>query len=183
MIEGNFNPENRRKPEELFMIRSRFPGRIFWTNPSSQEIVQVKSPGLEIIRKVGDEVVSNGRIFKPEGTKGIIKGFREDTCYIKVEWEDGTISFMKDKDLVETHEDKKQEKELLIKQGLEIFDAAYAIALKQGKKKLAERIASFKEETKDENLNIEDLSHTIKECLKFINKYKRSQENPVSYWK
>jgi len=177
MIEGNFNPEIKKESEEFFVTKSSLSDKLFWVRPDSGEIIRVRNLNSGIVRKIGDEVVSNGRIFKPEGVKGIIKSFQDDTCYMKVEWEDGTESFMKDKDLVEPNKDKKQEKELLIKQGLEVFDASYTTALKQGKKKLAERIASFKEETKDENLNVEDLSYTIKECLRFINKYKGSQEN------
>ena len=177
MIEGNFNPEIKKESEKFFVIHSRFLNKLFWIKPDSEEIIRVRDLNSGAVRKIGDGVISSGRIFKSEGAKGIIKGFRDDTCYIKVEWEDGAISFMKDKDLKDSLNDKEQERELLIKRGLEVFGVAYTIALEQGKKKLAEKIALFKEETKDENLNIKDLSYTIKECLKFINKYKGSQEN------
>jgi len=160
---------NQEKPinsEELHIEKSHFFGKLFWIKPNSGEIIKARDLSLNIERKIGDEVVSNGRIFKPKGTKGIIKSFKEDTCYIGVEWEDKTVSFMKDEDLLETF--NGEEKAVLIKKGIEVFDKAYQLALEKGNERLARRILGFKEEAQNKNVNLEDLLYTTKECKNFI---------------
>lgn len=164
-------PEAKIQPEK-FVVRSRFLNKLFWLKPDAEEIIKVIDLYSKDERKIGDEVLSNGRFVK-KGIKGVIKNFKDDTCYIGVEWEDGTTSFVKDKDLMELYGDEKLEKEFIIKKGIEVFDTAYAIALEKGNNKLASKIIGFKREIGSADLKMDDLLYTIKECQKFIDKNKK----------
>lgn len=177
MLERNLGSEVKNNTKELFMKKSGFSNRILYIDLNSQKIVQVKDPDLDIIRRIGDEVVSNGRIFKPKGIKGIIKGFQDDSCYIKVEWEDGDISFMKDKDLTPALKIEEQERELLKEQYYQTFDLARGIALKQGKKGIVEEMIRLKDIKGNTVKEIEELSQAAKMCRGFIKRYQESQEN------
>ncbi len=85
-------------PEFSMLIEFKDGWQTFWKKQGSEKIVQAKGGGP--IRKLGDEVVSNGRMFKEKGTKGVIEKFQKDSCYIGVKWEDNSFTYMKDKDLV-----------------------------------------------------------------------------------
>ena len=171
-------PKKQIEEEPLFIEKSDFLNKLFSIKQSSKEIVQVRDLNSKIVRKIGDQVISNGRIFQKEGVKGVIKSFKDDTCYIGVEWEDGTTSFMKDKDLIGIV-NEKQEKDDLIKQAVEIFEIAQKIALKLKNKRVENIITLYKEEIKNPDLNIKDILFTIKECRKFINKHKNLEDNSI----
>ncbi len=167
-MENPRTPETKIQPEKL-VIKSHFLNKLFWIKQDSEEIIKVIDLNSKAERRIGDEVFSSGR-FLEKGVKGIIKNFKDDTCYIGVEWEDGTTSFVKDKDLMELYGDEKLEKDFIIKKGIEVFDTAYAIALEKGNNRLASRIITFKREIGSADLKMDDLLYTIKECQKFIDK-------------
>ncbi len=169
-MEGPTTPGTKIQTEK-FVIKSRFLNKLFWVKPDLTEIIKVIDLNSKAEREIGDEVFSSGR-FLEKGVKGIIKNFKDDTCYIGVEWEDGTTSFVKDKDLMEVYGDEKLEKDFIIKKGIEVFNTVYAMALEQGDNKLARRILGFKREIGNADLKMDDLLYTIKECQKFIDKNK-----------